>query len=39
MIATRKRLADEMEISLNILRIRVCRLKAKLENCTFGLLS
>jgi DNA-directed RNA polymerase specialized sigma24 family protein len=34
MIATRKRLADEMKISLNILRIRVCRLKAKLENCT-----
>ncbi len=34
MIATRKRLADEMEISLNVLRIRVCRLKAKLENCT-----
>ena len=34
MIATRKRLADEMEVSLNVLRIRVCRLKAKLENCT-----
>ncbi|MGI8786342.1 MAG: hypothetical protein ACR2HG_01090 [Pyrinomonadaceae bacterium] len=34
MIATRKRLADEMEISLNVLRIRVCRLKAKLEDCT-----
>lgn len=34
MIATRKRLAGEMEISLNVLRIRVCRLKAKLENCT-----
>jgi DNA-directed RNA polymerase specialized sigma24 family protein len=34
MIATRKRLADEMKISLNVLRIRVCRLKAKLENCT-----
>jgi len=34
MIATRKRLADEMKISLNILRIRVCRLKAKLEDCT-----
>ncbi|MEP6900993.1 MAG: hypothetical protein ABJA66_04535 [Actinomycetota bacterium] len=34
MIATRRRLADKMEISLNILRIRVCRLKAKLESCT-----
>ncbi len=34
MIATRKRLADEMKISLNVLRIRVCRLKAKLEDCT-----
>ena len=34
MIATRKRLADSLNISLNILRIRVCRLKAKLENCT-----
>ncbi len=34
MIATRKSLADEMRISLNTLRIRVCRLKAKLENCT-----
>lgn len=34
MIATRKRLADEMEVSLNVLRIRVCRVKAKLEDCT-----
>lgn len=34
MIATRKRLANEMKISLNVLRIRVCRLKSKLENCT-----
>lgn len=34
MISTRKRLADEMKISLNVLRIRVCRLKAKLETCT-----
>lgn len=34
MIATRKRLADEMKISLNVLRIRVCRLKSKLEICT-----
>ena len=34
MIATRKQVADEMEISLNVLRIRVCRLKAKLEECT-----
>lgn len=34
MIATRKRLADSVGISLNTLRIRVCRLKAKLEDCT-----
>ena len=34
MIQTRKHLAEEMKISLNILRIRVCRLKAKLEICT-----
>lgn len=34
MIATRKCLAEKMEISLNVLRIRVCRLKAVLENCT-----
>ena len=34
MIATRKRLADSLEVSLNTLRIRVCRLKAKLEVCT-----
>ena len=34
MIETRKRLADSLEVSLNILRIRVCRLKAKLEDCT-----
>lgn len=34
MIATRRRLADSLEISLNVLRIRVCRLKTKLENCT-----
>jgi DNA-directed RNA polymerase specialized sigma24 family protein len=34
MIATRKRLADSLGISLNTLRIRVCRLKAKLEDCT-----
>ena len=33
MIPTRKRLADALEISLNTLRIRVCRLKSKLENC------
>ena len=35
MIAARKRLCDSMNISLNTLRIRVCRLKSKLENCTF----
>lgn len=34
MIATRKRLADSSDVSLNTLRIRVCRLKAKLEDCT-----
>jgi DNA-directed RNA polymerase specialized sigma24 family protein len=34
MIAARKRLADSLDISLNTLRIRVCRLKAKLEDCT-----
>jgi len=34
MVATRRRLADSLNISLNILRIRVCRLKAKLEDCT-----
>lgn len=34
MIAARQRLADEMKVSLNVLRIRVCRLKSKLENCT-----
>ena len=34
MIAQRKRLADSLSISLNTLRIRVCRLKAKLEDCT-----
>ena len=34
MIATRKRLADSINIPLNVLRIRVCRLKAKLEDCT-----
>jgi DNA-directed RNA polymerase specialized sigma24 family protein len=34
MIAMRKRLAEASGISLNTLRIRVCRLKAKLEDCT-----
>jgi RNA polymerase sigma factor (sigma-70 family) len=33
MIPTRKRLADSLNVSLNTLRIRVCRLKSKLENC------
>ena len=33
LIRTRKRLADSLSISLNTLRIRVCRLKGKLENC------
>lgn len=34
MIASRKRLADSLNVSLNTLRIRVCRLKSKLEDCT-----
>ncbi|MFT3743166.1 MAG: hypothetical protein QM785_02625 [Pyrinomonadaceae bacterium] len=34
MIASRKRLADSLAVSLNTLRIKVCRLKAKLEKCT-----
>lgn len=34
MIMMRKRLADASGISLNTLRIRVCRLKARLEECT-----
>ena len=33
MIASRKRLADSLAMSMNTLRIKVCRLKAKLENC------
>lgn len=33
-IARRKRLADSLNVSLNTLRIRVCRLKSKLEDCT-----
>jgi DNA-directed RNA polymerase specialized sigma24 family protein len=34
MMAMRKRLAEASGVSLNTLRIRVCRLKAKLEDCT-----
>lgn len=34
LINTRKRLAEEMKSNLNTLRIKACRLKAKLENCT-----
>ena len=34
MIAARKSLADSLDVSLNSLRIRVCRLKTKLEDCT-----
>ena len=34
MIEARKRLADKSKISLIVLRSQVCRLKAKLENCT-----
>jgi DNA-directed RNA polymerase specialized sigma24 family protein len=33
MIEARRRIAESLEISLNTLRIRVCRLKSKLENC------
>jgi DNA-directed RNA polymerase specialized sigma24 family protein len=33
MIPTRRRIADSLAVSLNTLRIRVCRLKSKLENC------
>ncbi|MBS1793430.1 MAG: sigma-70 family RNA polymerase sigma factor [Acidobacteria bacterium] len=33
MIATRKRLAESLAVSLNTLRIRVCRLKSRLEGC------
>lgn len=33
MIASRKRLADSLAMSMNTLRIKVCRLKAKLEKC------
>ena len=36
MISTRKRLAESLGVSLNVLRIRVCRLKSKLENCVVG---
>lgn len=34
MIASRKRLADSLAVSMNTLRIKVCRLKTKLEKCT-----
>lgn len=34
MIQSRKRLADELGTNLNTLRIRISRLKAKLERCT-----
>lgn len=34
MIAARKRLAETREFSMNTLRIKVCRLKTKLEKCT-----
>lgn len=36
MIAARKRLSEAINVSLNTLRIRVCRLKLKLEDCTFN---
>lgn len=34
MIPTRKTLAESLGISINSLRIRICRLRSKLENCT-----
>ncbi len=34
MIPARKSLADQLRITLNSLRIKVCRLKAQLEKCT-----
>lgn len=34
MIASRKRLADSLAVSINTLRIKVCRLKSRLEKCT-----
>jgi RNA polymerase sigma factor (sigma-70 family) len=34
MINSRKKLADEMNVSLNTIRIKACRIKAKLEKCT-----
>lgn len=34
MINSRKKLADDMNASLNTLRIKACRLKARLEDCT-----
>lgn len=33
MIASRKRLAESMSVTLNTLRIKVCRMKSKLEIC------
>lgn len=34
MIASRKRLAEQLGTNLNTIRVRACRLKSKLENCT-----
>jgi DNA-directed RNA polymerase specialized sigma24 family protein len=34
MIAARKKLAEELNLNLNTIRIKACRLKSKLENCT-----
>ena len=36
MIPTRRKLAEGLGISLNSLRIKICRLKATLEECVFG---
>lgn len=34
MIHTRKRLAEQLNLNINTLRIKICRYKSKLENCT-----
>lgn len=34
MIASRRRLAETLAMTMNTLRIKVCRLKARLETCT-----
>ena len=36
LIEARKRLAEELNSNLNTIRIKACRLKSKLENCTLS---